>query len=146
LLIHITFTSSDSGQMKLNSILYVFLSVAFLASATEGGTIRGGTLTVSSNDDVGRYLKHKPEDWEDATTSPIDEDNDESNDDDRTDEPTTSNTNPTGTPSTSPTEAVHPTTAPNPVINNTYNKIDIHGSQNEGIVPAMIKGADDDRD
>jgi len=95
--------------MKLNSILYVFLSVAFLASATEGGTIRGGTLTVSSNDDVGRYLnggddnrKLKREDEEDVTTSPTE----------RSRPNPTGNPSyyPTGNPSSSPIVAVpHPT-------------------------------------
>jgi len=43
--------------MKLNSILYVFLSVVSLASATEDGTIRGGTLTIDSYVDDRRDLK-----------------------------------------------------------------------------------------
>jgi len=43
--------------MKLNSTLYVFLSVASLASATEGGTIRGGRLVIESNVDDGKDLK-----------------------------------------------------------------------------------------
>jgi len=49
--------------MKLITILYVFLSVASLASATEGGTIRGGTLTidpdVGDGRDLGRVKKDK---------------------------------------------------------------------------------------
>jgi len=55
LLIHITFTSSDSGQMKLNSMTYVCLSVAFLASATEGDTIRGASSTTRSYGNEGLY-------------------------------------------------------------------------------------------
>jgi len=43
--------------MKLITILYVFLSVASLASATEGGTIRGGTRTIDRDVDDGKDLK-----------------------------------------------------------------------------------------
>jgi len=47
----------------LITILYVFLSVASLASATEGETIRGGTLTidpdVGDGRDLGRIKKDK---------------------------------------------------------------------------------------
>ena len=42
--------------MKFITVLNVLLSVASLASATEGGTIRGGMLTINSGVDENRDL------------------------------------------------------------------------------------------